>query len=556
MADPFSITGSAVGVVSLAIQVCKGLEWYLSGVKEAKNKAEQIAAETEELANLLERLETVIGKVDPSQSVSATRTGIVSCANAIATIRKKLKPDDHAANSGIKSSLKRLTKRLAFPFKEADITYWKDALNTIQQSLQTALLALVIDQQRLASENARLHYTQLSVDQSLHHFSNLQLQRDAVCIYVSFQDRTEGFANAFENLGYLFKILLPLMLSEAFETDDRGATCIDTLREYDPPAQNRDAYIGLLRSLFEQDLQITRYTYETASYRSNDGLSILAEIPYESFTSPLLDDSALLEAIFMKSDHQLQEFLHQPKYLPALDVDTLANALIISTVIGWTDGCKVLLNANLFEHLEDPSSDVLFSSRGLLTISAALNRLDMLQFWLSQRETCDEPLLSLIGHIEDALHVAEGTTFEVTTIEAIQLASKEYKILLDLTLRIEHWDDPDYTKQPYPRYSPKDLRRITNEDAHLRARLEQLVPELITQHDHFEGKLQDFVIDVLIPTMRRTAKELKEEDKTLYAAGRRELGVIMDEDEDETEEEENDAEEGEVDFEEESDDEY
>jgi len=178
MADPFSITGSAVGVVSLAIQVCKGLEWYLSGVKEAKDKAEQIAAETEELANLLERLESVIGKGDPSQSVSATRTGIVSCANAIATIRKKLKSDDQAANSGIKSNLKRLTKRLAFPFKEADITYWRDVLNTIQQSLQTALLALVIDQQRLASESARFHYTQLSVDQSLHHFSNLQLQRD------------------------------------------------------------------------------------------------------------------------------------------------------------------------------------------------------------------------------------------------------------------------------------------------------------------------------------------------------------------------------------------
>jgi hypothetical protein len=39
MADPFSITGSAVGVVSLAIQLCKGLEWYVSGVKEAKDKA-------------------------------------------------------------------------------------------------------------------------------------------------------------------------------------------------------------------------------------------------------------------------------------------------------------------------------------------------------------------------------------------------------------------------------------------------------------------------------------------------------------------------------------
>ncbi|KAI4945831.1 hypothetical protein J4E91_007745 [Alternaria rosae] len=119
--------------------------------------------------------------------------------------------------------------------------------------------------------------------------------------------------------------------------------------------------------------------------------------------------------------------------------------------------------------------------------------------------------------------------------------------------RIEHDDYPDYTKQPYPRYSPKELRRITNEDAHLR-----LVPELITQHDYFEGKLQDFVIDVLIPIMRRTTRELKEEDKTLYAAGRRELGVVMDEDKDGDEQDGDDAEEEqeEVDTEGESDDEY
>ncbi|KAI4941460.1 hypothetical protein J4E86_010493 [Alternaria arbusti] len=122
--------------------------------------------------------------------------------------------------------------------------------------------------------------------------------------------------------------------------------------------------------------------------------------------------------------------------------------------------------------------------------------------------------------------------------------------------RIRHWDDPDYTKRPYPRYSPKELRRINEEDAHLRARLEELVPELISQYDSFGGQLQDFVIDVLIPTMRRTAKELKEEDKTLYAAGRREMGVVMDEYEDESEEEGNDVDKEEADIEEESDDEY
>lgn len=178
MADPFSITGSAVGVVSLAIQLCKGLEWYVSGIKDAKDKAERIAADTEELTNLLQLLETIVAKVDPSQSVSTTLTGIASCAEAIATIRKKLKLDNQAVHGGIKSSLKRLGKRMAFPFKDAEIEYWKGVLNTIQQSLQTALLALVIDQQRLAFEGTRLFYTQLSVGHDTHYFSNLQLQHN------------------------------------------------------------------------------------------------------------------------------------------------------------------------------------------------------------------------------------------------------------------------------------------------------------------------------------------------------------------------------------------
>lgn len=178
MADPFSITGSAVGVVSLAIQLCKDLEWYFSSVKNAKDKVDHIAADTEKLTNVLDSLETIVTKVDPSQAVSTTLTGIASCAEAIVTIRKKLKLDDPASSGGIKSNLKRLGKRMAFPFKEAEIEYWKGVLNTIHQGLQTALCALIIDQQRLASEHIGLRFTQLSVDQTAQHQSSLQLQHE------------------------------------------------------------------------------------------------------------------------------------------------------------------------------------------------------------------------------------------------------------------------------------------------------------------------------------------------------------------------------------------
>jgi hypothetical protein len=124
--------------------------------------------------------------------------------------------------------------------------------------------------------------------------------------------------------------------------------------------------------------------------------------------------------------------------------------------------------------------------------------------------------------------------------------------------RIEHEDHPAYNKQPYPRYSPKEERRIKNEDARLREILEELVHVFISQFDAVGGRLLDFVVDVMIPKMRQVAKELKEEDAALYAQGRRELGVVMYEDEDDAEQSESGEEEEEQDedIEEESDDEY
>jgi hypothetical protein len=123
---------------------------------------------------------------------------------------------------------------------------------------------------------------------------------------------------------------------------------------------------------------------------------------------------------------------------------------------------------------------------------------------------------------------------------------------------IRHHGDPDHTKQPHPQYSSRETKRILSEDAHLHAVLEEVVPTLNVQYDAIGGRLQDFVVGILIPTMRKTAKDLRKEDERLHAAGRRELGVMMYEGEDE--DEQSDSGEGEEDqagdVEEKSDDEY
>ncbi|CAN9375290.1 unnamed protein product [Alternaria sp. RS040] len=520
MADPFSVTGSAVGVVSLAIQLCKGLERYVSGVKDAKDKAEKIAADTEELTNLLELLETIVAKVDPSQSVSTTLTGIASCAEAIATIRKKLKLDDQAANGGIKSSLKRLGKRMAFPFKEAEIEYWKGVLNTIQQSLQTALLALVIDQQRLAFEGTRLFYTQLS--HLCSHAGEL----------LGTYSRQPNIRNT-DNLRYLVMVLLAQMPAEASETNDQGLTCVDEATL--PYCPGRSANLAdFVTTLLEHGLKITWQTVNDFAAASEESPAFV-KIPFENYIDLLWKDNEFTEAILSKSDHQLWYALHQTGTLQNLDGATVTTALKIATANGWIEGCKTMLEADVMAYV-DEESIMEKGWQSLLTCSRSAGSLDMVQFWLPLREKFERLSLRFIGYVEDLLYYDIIWKF-FYSIELIRL--------LSIYLRSV-------------RCEIKEERRIRGEDARLRDILEELVPMFSTQFDAVGGRLEDFVVDVMIPKMLEVAKELKEEDAALYAQGRRELGVVMYEDEDDAEQSESGEEQEKQDENtgEESDDEY
>lgn len=90
------------------------------------------------------------------------------------------------------------------------------------------------------------------------------------------------------------------------------------------------------------------------------------------------------------------------------------------------------------------------------------------------------------------------------------------------------YDNP--IKQLTPRYQSRELQRIEKEDAHLSKLLETLVRKFDADFDTFEGTLQEFFDDLVLPEMEKVLNQLKNEDKESFADGRRELGVVMDED--------------------------
>ncbi|KAL6707512.1 hypothetical protein ACN47E_004082 [Coniothyrium glycines] len=119
-----------------------------------------------------------------------------------------------------------------------------------------------------------------------------------------------------------------------------------------------------------------------------------------------------------------------------------------------------------------------------------------------------------------------------------------------------HDGNPDFTRQPTPRHEPAMLARIKREDAKLRNILEDLVPNLDREYERFGNDFWTFLDDHMIPVVHKVLKRLAKEDKTEYAAGRRELGVVMqyiDESEDEPESETSEVE---VEEDDESDEDY
>ncbi|RAR09795.1 oxidoreductase, short chain dehydrogenase/reductase family [Stemphylium lycopersici] len=158
------IAGTVVGVFSLSIQLFEKLSNYTNSVKDARYKAEQITHELDNLLSLLENLESVLGRIQDASSAVWMQVGIQECSHAIKTIRAKLGDDTQTASSSrLWNRLRKVVKRLAYPFKETDINYWQDVLKSVRHNLQIALLTLNTDQQQQRFSALQLQIEQFSL---------------------------------------------------------------------------------------------------------------------------------------------------------------------------------------------------------------------------------------------------------------------------------------------------------------------------------------------------------------------------------------------------------
>ena len=149
MGDPFSAAGTAVGIISLGIQVCQGLVSYYDKWKSFDDDIAQIQDRLNGLKQTLENLErNIVPKFRSSNAreVEDVDKKILSCCSGIHKLRVILAQCQSSAptSNTVHRKAYRLLQKTFYPFKRTTLLELSTILSNLQENLHTSMLSLML----------------------------------------------------------------------------------------------------------------------------------------------------------------------------------------------------------------------------------------------------------------------------------------------------------------------------------------------------------------------------------------------------------------------------
>ena len=140
----FAAAGSAVGVISLGLQVCSGLVKYFHAYKDYGKDAVTIIRRIESLSNLLEYLDSVLrhSSFDDSHGARLVDDQILSCSEEINELERIQKKWTGRADTSSTSFVAKQTQRVLYPLRKADLEALGVTLGHLEGSLKLSLSIL------------------------------------------------------------------------------------------------------------------------------------------------------------------------------------------------------------------------------------------------------------------------------------------------------------------------------------------------------------------------------------------------------------------------------
>lgn len=142
MSDPFSVTGSAVGVVSLGLTVCQGLVKYYAAYKGQDEEVDQAVEKVSRLMDLLEVLQPRLEnhRAPHPVTVDQAEKCVIACSGAITNLNKVLQrcrrentPD------GVRAKIQTFGQKTLFPFRRDTMQTMRKAVIECQRNVDTAI---------------------------------------------------------------------------------------------------------------------------------------------------------------------------------------------------------------------------------------------------------------------------------------------------------------------------------------------------------------------------------------------------------------------------------
>ncbi|KXG49147.1 uncharacterized protein PGRI_030170 [Penicillium griseofulvum] len=140
MSDPISVAGTAVGIISLGLQVCgeivsfcQAWQGFNEDIETISQKANSLRMPLRALRELIEDFRTT----DPSIA-----TDLEEKAKSIEQAVKRLKTatDRYSSTTSDKDSFRFQVKKAAYPFRKEGLRDIASDLDSVQGVLDTALL--------------------------------------------------------------------------------------------------------------------------------------------------------------------------------------------------------------------------------------------------------------------------------------------------------------------------------------------------------------------------------------------------------------------------------
>ncbi|RYP06294.1 hypothetical protein DL765_009565 [Monosporascus sp. GIB2] len=211
MADPLSVDGLAISVVSLGLQVTRGIADYIDALNSHDENIASVRQQNDSLRKTFQVVETSLSQLqrDHQAATATVRECLDSCKKELQVLESlvaELVVDDQSTTCR-KNKIKIQGKRLLYPFSRPKLEQLGTRLRYINATLQLTLQTLGLSVSQLGTEKlATLEATSYTISTGL-----LSVRSEVSAMNTPLQgihSTLSGFETRFDSLESLLKQLL------------------------------------------------------------------------------------------------------------------------------------------------------------------------------------------------------------------------------------------------------------------------------------------------------------------------------------------------------------